>query len=135
MGITFMVVIALLLLASLYQWLKPSKCEFRAFSFTHFYTLLTVYLNCMIGFGLMYYILGSEGIVLLEGNLLHEAPAIERLGHAIYFSGVTLMTVGYGDITPIGLGRYLAMGEAMVGYILPASFFVHYIQTSRTDDS
>ena len=39
----------------------------------------------------------------------------------VYFSFVTLTTVGYGDITPITTGaRQLAMLEALVGQLYPA---------------
>lgn len=39
----------------------------------------------------------------------------------VYFSFVTLTTVGYGDITPlIPIARSLAMAEALVGQLFPA---------------
>ena len=47
---------------------------------------------------------------------------IERLGTYIYFSAVTLFSVGYGDIAPIGIGRLIAMIEALIGYTIPAAF-------------
>ena len=34
---------------------------------------------------------------------------------ACYFSGVTMMTVGYGDIVPLGFARYIAIIEAALG--------------------
>jgi voltage-gated potassium channel Kch len=44
-----------------------------------------------------------------------EAPA---MGDWIYFSFVTLTTVGYGDITPLRpIARTLAMGEALAGQL------------------
>jgi len=57
-------------------------------------------------------------------NLLHPgsfaAPAGEMTlpSDWIYFSFVTLTTVGYGDITPVStLARALAIGEALVGQL------------------
>ena len=39
----------------------------------------------------------------------------------VYFSFVTLTTVGYGDITPVArAARSLAMLEALVGQLYPA---------------
>jgi potassium channel LctB len=33
-----------------------------------------------------------------------------------------LFSVGYGDIAPIGIGRVIAMIEALIGYTIPAAF-------------
>jgi len=57
-------------------------------------------------------------------NLLHPGSFTETGGEMtvpsdwIYFSFVTLTTVGYGDITPVStLARALAIGEALVGQL------------------
>jgi len=34
---------------------------------------------------------------------------------ACYFSGITMMTIGYGDIVPLGIARYLAIIESVLG--------------------
>ncbi|NVO56127.1 two pore domain potassium channel family protein [Rhodobacteraceae bacterium B1Z28] len=41
---------------------------------------------------------------------------------ALYFSYVTFTTVGYGDLSPVGLCRALAAAEAVTGYILLGLF-------------
>ena len=43
-------------------------------------------------------------------------------GDILYFSYVTFTTVGYGDMTPVGLCRGLAAAEAVAGYILLGMF-------------
>jgi hypothetical protein len=43
-------------------------------------------------------------------------------GDILYFSYVTFTTVGYGDMTPVGLCRGVAMAEAVTGYILLGMF-------------
>lgn len=73
---------------------------------------------------MLFFILSFSGVILIEGGVLQEIGPLESLAHSFYFSGVTLMTVGYGDVTPIGWGRLLALLEAMIGYILPAAFFL-----------
>lgn len=40
----------------------------------------------------------------------------------LYFSYVTFTTVGYGDMSPTGLCRALAVAEAVTGYILLGLF-------------
>ena len=51
-----------------------------------------------------------------------SAPVPGRLNHQlVYFSYITLTTVGYGDITPVGvIARTLATAEGLVGQLYPA---------------
>jgi hypothetical protein len=50
-----------------------------------------------------------------------ELSALRFKHGLVYFSFVTLTTVGYGDITPVHpLARSLAMAEALVGQLYPA---------------
>lgn len=51
---------------------------------------------------------------------------------AIYFSATTFTTVGFGDLTPVGVIRFLAGTEALTGFVLitwSASFT--YIEMER----
>ncbi|KGX88112.1 potassium channel family protein [Pontibacillus litoralis] len=116
--------ITLLLIGSIVQFIRIRHERRQHFSMELFYTLTVVYIVVMIGFGLVYFVLASEGMVILRDEWLQVDSIVDRLAHAIYFSGVTLMTVGYGDITPIGVGRIIALIEALIGCVLPAAFFV-----------
>jgi Ion channel len=50
-----------------------------------------------------------------------QSPVTPDLSNWVYFSFVTLTTVGYGDITPVAQGaRSLAILEALVGQLYPA---------------
>lgn len=98
------------------------------FSLELFYTLVILYLTVIIGFGLIYFILSFQGIILVEHNELRQVSALGTFLHSMYFSGVTLLTIGYGDIAPIGIGRLIAVTEALIGYILPAAFVMRLIQ-------
>jgi len=49
------------------------------------------------------------------------APASDRFSPLLYFSFITLTTLGYGDIVPIHpVARSLAMAEALTGQLYPA---------------
>lgn len=120
--------ISLVIIGSLVSFFYKREELSRHFSMKHFTTLVYVYFVVMLGFGLLYFVLASEGLPILKDDLLQHDSIIDRLAHSVYFSGVTLMTVGYGDITPIGIGRILALMEALIGYILPAAFFVQFMQ-------
>ena len=51
----------------------------------------------------------------------------------LYFSFVTLTTVGYGDITPIGrAARALAMLEGLVGQLYPAIIIARFVSLPST---
>ncbi|WP_349409506.1 ion channel [Pseudalkalibacillus sp. SCS-8] len=96
----------------------------RAFiSFDDLIALFVVYSIIILGFGSIYFSLTITGVpVLMEGGAPITGTFIQ-LGEAVsYFSAVTLLSVGYGDITPVGLGRWISIIEALVGYLLPAAF-------------
>jgi hypothetical protein len=71
----------------------------------------------------MAFALAYEGVELLApGSLQFAEGEPEAMGRAVsYFSLVTLTTVGYGDVTPVGpLTRRLAMAEGLIGQLYPA---------------
>lgn len=87
-----------------------------------------IYLTILIGFGLLYTILEEYGYLLLKENGVYIVGGFtERLQSGLYFSAITLFSVGYGDITPIGVGRWLAVLEALIGYSIPAAFVVRTV--------
>ncbi len=45
-----------------------------------------------------------------------------QAGDSVYFSMVTATTVGYGDLTPLGVSRGIAAAEALIGFGLFAIF-------------
>lgn len=61
-------------------------------------------------------LLGAGMYVIEEGT-----PGFESIPASIYWSIVTITTVGYGDVSPItGLGRFLASIIMLAGYALIA---------------
>lgn len=109
------------------------KLEESRFSAELFYTLLVIYSIVIIGFGLIYFILSFQGMILVEHGELQQVSVVGSLIHSLYFSGVTLLTIGYGDIIPIGIGRGIALIEALLGYVLPTAFVLRLVQTRRKD--
>ena len=43
---------------------------------------------------------------------------------SLYFSGITFLTIGYGEITPVGIVRILAIFEGVIGILGLSSFLV-----------
>lgn len=100
-------------------------------NFLSFETVIMItylYLSLLIGFGMIYLICMQSNLhVLIESGVPITGDYFDKLVTSLYFSAVTLFSVGYGDIVPIGIGRFLAVIEALIGYILPAVFLARTV--------
>lgn len=104
-------------------------------SLRHFTLLVLVYLTVMLSFSILY--LGFElmGIhVLREGNACLGGMVSHLIEDIVYFSAVTLLSVGYGDLVPVGIGRFIAIIEALFGYLLPAAFVVTSVLQAKKEE-
>lgn len=80
--------------------------------------LLLIWLWMIIGFGVAYWAAGAwQGQGLRVGTTPVEGTA-EGLLTAIYFSFVTALSIGYGDVIPVGLMRGLAILEGAGGLLI-----------------
>ena len=54
-------------------------------------------------------------------GVLDSTVSPQQIGHdfwyCLYLSVVTFTTLGYGDYTPVGIGRFLACLQALTGYV------------------
>ncbi|QKY68266.1 potassium channel family protein [Lentibacillus sp. CBA3610] len=129
--------IAAVLITSIIDFIRGGKLRERMhmrerrFSAEIFYTLLMLYLIVILGFGFIYFMLSMNDVLLVEDGELREVSVIGSMIHSFYFSGVTMLTVGYGDITPIGIGRLIALVQALIGYILPTAFVLKLVQNNQ----
>ncbi|MEH7443249.1 potassium channel family protein [Bacillus sp. JJ1122] len=118
-----MIIIVLSIILSLKTLFVPQKIKGKQVSLENFLTLALIYATVMAGFGLLYYLLDLRGLwVLADGSMRLSVSSYERMATSMYFSAITLFSVGYGDISPIGLGRIIAVLEALIGYTIPAAF-------------
>ncbi len=57
--------------------------------------------------------------ILYEAECIKDLPINKRLGKAMYHSGVTFLTIGYGDLRPCtGLGIFFSILEGFCGLFL-----------------
>ncbi|MGD6893386.1 ion channel [Bacillus infantis] len=118
-----LILIAFCVLMSLRTLFIPHKIRGKRVSFENFLYLAFIYVTVMIGFGLIYVLMEQNGTQVLRGSAGAEGGTFfQRLETGFYFSAVTLFSVGYGDISPIGIGRMIAVLEALIGYTIPAAF-------------
>ncbi len=134
------VVISFIMYKSLRHFLlfKEIKTTYHqtTISLEVFFTFTIVYCIFILGFGLIYFILSFTDNILIENgpHLPLESGLFRRLFLSLYFSGVTLLTIGYGDITPIGVGRIISLVQALLGYVLPTAFMLKLVQLHQMKD-
>ncbi|MBA2176559.1 two pore domain potassium channel family protein [Halobacillus locisalis] len=133
-----MVIVSALCLAliagALRHMFTSLEFEHQIFSFQLFISLLLLYTIVLIGFGIIYFVLIEQGVTVYQESL-NDRPLdwMHEMARSIYFSGVTLFTVGYGDMIPVGVGRWIALVEAMIGYTLPAALVAKVWQSYKED--
>ena len=79
--------------------------------------LLSIWLAIVIGFGLVYWMADWAGTPWIDSDLGGRG-SLADLANAIYFSFVTALTIGYGDISPLGAARILAIVEGAAGLLI-----------------
>ncbi|MDF2787073.1 potassium channel family protein [Neobacillus sp. 3P2-tot-E-2] len=98
----------------------PNTIKGKFVSIENALFLGSIYLTVILGFGLIYLLFELKGISLLVE--VNEGNNYNLFETSFYFSAMTLFSVGNGDVIPHGLGRMVAVVEALIGYTLPAAF-------------
>src|SRR5271157_275931 len=103
-----------LTVAGLFSYLKNARSVINA----HLYTAVSIYLLL----GMQWFALYSAIDVFYPGAILRNNAALtDRQSELLYFSLVTLSTVGYGDVVPLGGEvRMLAALEGLTGVLYVA---------------
>lgn len=132
LGVLICIIMALRLL------FFPARFKYKEVSFENFIFLGITYVVIMIGFGILYLLLDMRGLIVFYDvyqNVDSVGHFLSKLETSIYLSAVTLFSVGFGDVIPVGIGRLLVIIEALLGYTIPAAFvvrtFVDFDPSSR----
>ncbi|WP_297597770.1 potassium channel family protein [uncultured Cetobacterium sp.] len=81
--------------------------------------VITTYITITISFGLLYTVLSLFNKVPVFHGISRELPEIEFYFKHIYFSFITITTVGYGDIYPLTtLSQFIVVVEIITGLLL-----------------
>lgn len=113
----------LLMLVNIYYFFANKQ---HKDSFIHpslFTKLFLVMTAITFGFAVIYYLL-SLNTDILRLNDETGMAAGDDFWDYLYFSGVTMLSVGYGDLVPIGSARFFAVIQAALGLLLPSAYFV-----------
>lgn len=113
----------------------PNSIKGKNVSIENFLYLSFIYFTVMFGFGLIYVLLDTQHILVLDTDTLNNQMSfLQKLETTIYFSAITLFSVGFGDIAPIGVGRIIAVFEALIGYTIPAAFVYQAVNNYKKID-
>jgi potassium channel LctB len=105
-------------------------------TFYNMLALFILYINITLAFSVLYCALELTGFGNITDHYAapsHQSQPFDLVTRSFYFSSITLLSVGYGDITPFGWARAAAIVEAMIGYILPAALVIKYFQLPQYD--
>ncbi|PSL51126.1 potassium channel LctB [Salsuginibacillus halophilus] len=99
---------------------------------TLLYKLIIVLSALILGFACLYYFLSYFEVVIRVGDPLGEAVDPSFLTY-LYFSGVTMLSIGYGDFVPVNHARLFAVIQAGLGILLPTAYFVQAIASRKSE--
>ena len=106
-------------IVTLFEILILSTLEHERMTPTQFlFRTMLVVILMQLAFACIYHFAGNETSYLSKGG-----QRVTDFVDALYFSGVTLMTVGYGDIVPVGDFRFTAVAEVYGGTLFIFAFF------------
>ncbi|MCA0149274.1 potassium channel family protein [Rossellomorea vietnamensis] len=118
----------LFILANLIYFFKDQHFKYSYFSTALFLKLFFVLLSIMISFAVLYYALSFDNPMLRVSSPSGK-PVEHTFLNYLYYSGVTILSVGYGDYIPTGHLRFFALLEAAIGLLLPTAYFMKVLDS------
>jgi hypothetical protein len=135
-GPYYLIAVSSALLATVILMLFATNCilryvlRARMISRDQIYAGICMYLMLGFAFGSIFYLL-----YVLNPNSFAESSPNSRPLDLMYFSFVTLATLGYGDIVPrTNLARSVAVLEATAGMLYIAVFMARLVSMYSTSD-
>jgi len=114
--------------AGLFSYIKNA----RAIRDSHLYTAVSIYLLL----GMQWFALYSAIDVFYPDAIRQVGGGADRHGELLYFSLVTLSTIGYGDVVPInGEVRMLAALEGLSGVLYVAITVAVLVSSYKRQDT
>lgn len=96
-------------------------------------SLLLAWIGIAVGCAMLYFVLThffpGHGL-----SISAKEPLYVHLLDGVYFSIVTMTTIGYGDITPLGISRLIVCVQGIAGYALLA-LVVTKLVSHRQDEA
>ncbi|WP_010649855.1 potassium channel family protein [Oceanobacillus massiliensis] len=115
---------------NLYYFFANKDYRKSHFSTSLFLKLFFVLSGILLGFAVLYYVLSTSDLILVQ-DLSTREPIDPTFLNFLYFSGETLFSIGYGDMLPIGSARFFTIIEAAIGVLLPTAYFMKSLDSSN----
>ena len=80
--------------------------------------IFRMWLWVILGFAVLYWLAAAGGAQALRSRVAAVDASWRGFGEALYFSFVTALSIGYGDVVPVGPVRALAIVEGVTGLLL-----------------
>ncbi|MFG6495965.1 ion channel [Fictibacillus sp. UD] len=119
--IILLITTSALIVRSIWMLFKHPGIKEHLMPVSHLLILFIVYGTIISGFGLIYALISLMGYPVIKLEL-NQSDFFSFIEACIYFSSTTILSVGYGDIVPVGAGRWIAALQALIGYLLPIAF-------------
>ncbi|MBR7553955.1 ion channel [Allobacillus sp. GCM10007491] len=120
---TILIVIALLVIVvNLFYFFTNKSYKKSYFHLALFIKLFFVLSIITVAFALLYYAIGLQGTSLMKNST--NEPVETTFWNTLYYSGVTMLSVGYGDYVPVGISRFFSLIQASLGFLLPTAYFL-----------
>lgn len=117
-----------------FRSLKQEKATSNLTSVNRIAMAMRSYVGLIINFALLYYLIPSVNLIQCSDFFAMELQCSDFFNW-VYFSGVTLTTLGYGDITPKHwLSQLLVLYEVLLGILLIVIVIATYIGGVSTAD-
>ncbi|MFS0824409.1 ion channel [Bacillus sp. 1P02SD] len=113
------------------SFIHRRKTLYRALIF------IVVYLNTLLTFAILYILLDLLDLGAVHDHYAsasHQEQSLDVVTRSLYFSAITLLSVGYGDVTPFGISRAVAIVEALIGYLLPVVIVIQFLPPFRNTE-
>lgn len=96
--------------------------------------IFTVMISLTMIFALIYFIMSFSTPILIDSNQ-GSVMKDHNFAEMIYYSGSTLLSIGYGDLNPIGSIRYISLFEGFLGIVVPTVIFISEVSKKKIKDS
>lgn len=118
---------------NLYYFFMNKTYRKSYFSTALFFKLFFVLIGITFGFAVLYYALAQQDTILVE-SISKREPIDHSFSNLLYFSGVTILSIGYGDMLPVGTARFFSIIEAAIGVLLPTAYFLKALDRSKKEN-
>ncbi|PYZ97781.1 metal transporter [Alteribacter lacisalsi] len=121
-------------IVNLYYFFSNRSYRHTWISSALFFKLTLILISLTFSFAAIYYLMSLEQVVLRINDPTGE-PVEGTFMEYLYYSGVTLLSIGYGDMVPVGPARFISVVQAGLGVLLPAAYFLKAFGNTSSKES